>query len=161
MIVVSDASPLIALAAVRHLDLLRQLYGEVLIPPAVHQEVTQGDRAAPGVNEVRSADWIRMPPLRDLVLVQALEVELDRGEAEAIVLALDSRADLLLIDERRGRAVATRLGVRVVGVLGVLVEAKRNGHLSAIQPVLDALAAMAGFHVSDELYVRVLEAAGE
>lgn len=102
-----------------------------------------------------------MQPVRDRALIQALALELDRGEAEAIALAIESGADLLLMDERRGRAVARRLGARVVGVLGVLVEAKQRNLLDAVGPVLNALVAEAGFRIGAELHVRVLQAAGE
>lgn len=161
MIVVSDASPLIALAAVGWLRLLPVLYGEVLIPEAVHREVTIANPRAPGAAEVGVAEWIGVQPVRERALIAALSVELDPGEAEAIALAVQSGANLLLMDERRGRAVAARLGTRVIGVLGVLIEAKKGGVLPAVRPVLDALATGAGFRLSEALYHRVLEAAGE
>jgi predicted nucleic acid-binding protein len=160
VIVVSDASPLIALAAVEQLDLLRQLYVEVLIPEAVYREATTV-RDAPGAAEVSAVKWVHVQSVRDRVLIEALAVELDVGEAEAIALAVERGADLLLIDERRGRQAAARLGQQVVGVLGVLIEAKYRGHLPAVRPVLEALATGAGFRVSDALYSRVLEVAGE
>jgi hypothetical protein len=97
----------------------------------------------------------------DRVLVAALSLELDTGEAEAIALAVEVDAELLLIDERRGRNAATRLGRRVVGVLGALVEAKHRGHLPSRRPVMDRLAIEAGFRIKDELRERVLAAAGE
>lgn len=100
MIVVSDASPLIALAVVGRLDLLRQLYAEVLLPEAVYGEVT-AVQDAPGAAEVTNSGWIRTQPLRDRMLAEALALELDAGEAEAIALAVELRADLLLMDERR------------------------------------------------------------
>ena len=161
MIVVSDASPLIALAAVGWLRLLHVLYGDVLVPEAVHREVTTANFHAPGAAEVSDAEWIRVQSVQERTLVAALSLELDPGEAEAIALAIESGADLLLIDERRGRAAANRLGIRVVGVLGVLIEAKGRGILPEVRPVLDALAAEAGFRVREALYRRVLEVAGE
>jgi predicted nucleic acid-binding protein len=161
VIVVSDASPLISLAVVGHLDLLRLLYSEVLIPEAVRCEVVGVDEDAPGVAELTSAPWIRVRAVNDRSLVEALTLKLDAGEAEAIVLSVENEAGLLLMDERRGRMAATRLGCRVVGVMGVLLEAKAQGHLSAVRPVLEALTAQAGFHVSTALIERVLEAAEE
>jgi predicted nucleic acid-binding protein len=158
VIVVSDTSPLIALAAVGQLDLLRQLYVEVLIPEAVYREATTV-RDAPGAVEISAANWIHVQPVRDRTLTEALAVELDAGEAEAI--AVERGADLLLMDERRGRQAAVRLGQQVVGVLGVLIEAKHRGHLPSVRPVLEALATGAGFRVSDALYSRILEVAGE
>lgn len=161
MIVVSDASPLIALAAIGELSLLHRLYGEVLVPEAVHLEATASRPSAPGAVEVRDASWITVRAVKDRVLVAALSLDLDPGEAEAIALAVESGADLLLMDERRGRLAATRLGRRVVGVLGALTDAKQRGLVPAVRPLLDALATDAGFRISHELHRRVLEAAGE
>jgi predicted nucleic acid-binding protein len=95
------------------------------------------------------------------VLVTALQAELDEGEAEAIALAIQLKAHLLLLDERRGRAVASRLGLRFIGLLGVLVEAKQKGYISRVKPLLDHLIAKAGFWVSHQLYARVLREVGE
>ena len=161
MIVVSDASPLIALAAVGQLDLLHDLYGEVLVPEAVQNEVTLVRPAAPGAAAVSLAGWIRVLPVQNLALVAAMSVELDPGEAEAIALAVEEGADLLLIDERRGRIAASRLNQRVVGVLGILVEAKQRNLISLVRPVLDALASQTGFRVSQALRDRILLVAGE
>ena len=161
MIVVSDASPIIGLAAVDQLDLLQDLYGEVLIPTEVYQEISVAASDAPGVQEIEGADWIRVQAVQDVSLVRALALELDTGEAEAIALALEVEVDLLLIDERRARTVAARFGRPVIGVLGVLTEAKRRGLIHAVRPLLDALDLRAGFRISAALRARVLEAAGE
>lgn len=161
MIVVSDASPLIALAAVNQIELLRCLYGRVLVPEAVRREVVEQNPGAPGAAQVQTAEWIQAEPVQDRILVEALRIELDRGEAEAIALAVERRADLLLMDERRGRSAAVRLGRRVVGVLGLLIEAKHKEHLPEVKPVLEALERDAGFRISRELYARVLAEAGE
>lgn len=148
MIVVSDASPLIALASIGELSLLHRLYGEVLVPEAVYREATASRPSAPGAMEVRGAAWITVRAVKDRVLVVALSLDLDPGEAEAIVLAVETDAELLLMDERRGRIAATRLGRRVVGVLGALSDAKRRGLVPAVRPLLDALAADAGFRTA-------------
>lgn len=161
MIVVSDASPLIALAAVQQLDLLRILYGEVLLPSAVYDEITAIRPAAPGANEVRNADWLYIRHVENRTLADALSLDLDVGEAEALSLAVEADADLLLMDERRGRIAATRLGRRVIGVLGVVVEAKAAGLVPAVRPILDALVQQAGFYISPALRDRILATAGE
>ena len=161
MIVVSNTSPIINLAAVGQLDLLRQLYGKVIIPQAVYHEITVIGAGQPGAMEVQTLEWIETKQVTNRALVMVLQTELDEGEAEAIALAIELRAGLLLLDERRGRAVASRLGIRFVGLLGVLIEAKQKGYHPAVKPVLDDLVTKAGFWVSQQLYARVLQAAGE
>ena len=90
-----------------------------------------------------------------------LDLNLDKGESEAIALALEMNADLVLMDERRGRFMARRLGLEVIGVLGVMVEAKHKGHLDKLKPALDELVGKAGFRIHDTLYRQVLIAVGE
>jgi predicted nucleic acid-binding protein len=161
VILVSDASPIISLSAVAQLDLLERLYGRVLIPEAVNQEILRGGPGRPGSAEIRERAWMKILPVQNQVLSRALEGELDWGEAEAIVLAVETKADLLLMDERRGRLAAIRLGVKVVGTLGVLIEAKQKGLLTAVAPILNDLLGKAGLRVSPELYRQVIETAGE
>lgn len=160
MIVVSDTSPITNLAAIGQLDLLRQLYHKVVIPEAVFRdELTVIGGQHPGAI-VSSLDWVEIQSTSDQLLVTALRIELDDGEAEAIALAQQISADLLLIDERRGRIVAERFGLRVVGLIGILVQAKRQGLIQQLKPHLDLLI-RSGFWISQELYNRVLQAAGE
>ena len=161
MIVVSNASPIIGLAAIGHLDLLRLLYGKVIIPKAVYREISVSGAGQPGAQELRSLDWIETRRVTDESRCLSLETELGRGEAEAIILAIELKADLLLMDERRGRIVASRLGLKLVGLMGVVLEAKHRGLIPAVKPVVDDLTAKAGFRISGPLYHRVLQAAGE
>jgi predicted nucleic acid-binding protein len=161
VIVVSDASPLISLAVTGHLEFLKHLYEQVRIPEAVYQELTGSDLELPGAAAVQTLEWIVSQPVRNQVLVRALLGELDHGEAEAIALAVEVQADVVLLDERRARRVATRLGLNVVGVLGVLVEAKHQALIPHLKPLLDDLITRAGFWVSPQLYERVLQAVGE
>ncbi len=161
MIVVSDASPIISLSAVGRLDLLAQLYERVIVPASVYEEIATADPDRPGVKELRAAEWLSTVLPKDRVLVRALEGELDGGEAEAIALAIEVEADLLIVDERRGREVARRMGVQVIGVLGILIEAKTRRLLPAVEPNLEALLTKAGFRISPSLYRRVLEASDE
>jgi predicted nucleic acid-binding protein len=122
-------------------------------------------------NEIRGAFHISNSPwipfhfiqatLADQTLVHSLCVELDREEAEAIACASELNAELLFVDEERGRAIAQRLGLRVIGLLGVLIEAKHCSLIDAVNPILDTLVNRAGFWVTRDLYVRVLQAAGK
>ncbi len=161
MTIVSNASPLINLARIGKLDLLRELYGELTVPEAVWQEVVIDGTGQPGAEQVRPSDWIHIRSVNDRRLVQVLRQELDAGEAEAIVLAVETEAELLLMDERLGREIARHLEVRHMGLIGVLLEAKHRRRIPAIKPQLDALRDIAGFRVSDVLYRRVLQDEGE
>ena len=109
------------------------------------------------VVEVKVPENVQYQPL----LISTLEIEGTRGEAEAIILAVEKKADLLLLDERRGRTVAYQLGIKFIGLLGILIEAKHQQIISAVKPLLDELIAKAGFWVSTHLYNCVLKAAGE
>jgi len=161
VIVVSNTSPIANLAAIGQLDLLKQLYEKVTIPQAVYREITVVGAGQPGLMEVQTLKWIEPRQATDRALATALRTELDEGEAEAITLAIELGVDLLLMDERRGRMVASRFGLRFIGLLGVLIEAKHKGCITAVKPVLDALMARAGFWVSRQLYACVLQAAEE
>lgn len=161
MIIVSDTSPINNLAAINQLDLLRQLYDTVVIPQAVYRELTEPDFPVAGATEVQTFDWIQTRQVTNRILVEALQNELDTGEAEAIALSLELEADQVLIDERRGRIVAARLNLRYTGILGILVEAKAQGLIPAVKPLLDALINQAGFWIAEPLYNRVLQIAGE
>lgn len=160
MIVVADSSPLIYLSVLGRLDLLGALYGAVLLPRAVYDEVVIAGDGEPGSREVASAGRIEV---RDVAMDEswaALDARLDPGEAAAIVLALEARADLLLVYDRAGRREATVVGLRVHGTLGVLVDARRRGLLAALRPEIDALVA-AGFRVSERARGEVLALVGE
>ncbi len=161
MTVVSNTSPIINLAAIDQLTFLQQLYGHITIPDAVYREIAVNSVGEPGAQEVKHLDWITSYTVTDHALVDSLSIELDPGEAEAIACAIEFNAELLLIDEQRGRAVAQRLNLRVVGLLGVLIEAKHRGLTTAVKPLLDALITRAGFWMTKDLYSRVLQAAGE
>lgn len=161
MIVVCNTSPIIALACAGRLDLLRAVHGEILVPDAVFDEITVAGAGEPGASEVAQATWIKRRPALNVSLVNALSLELDAGEAEAIALAVEIRAGLILLDERRGRRAAKRLGLTVAGTLGVLIAAKDRGLLASVRPVLDALRADAGFWMDDNLYNAALTAVNE
>jgi len=114
-----------------------------------------------GVEDIKSAAWIETVAVSNNEFVLALQRELDDGESEAIALALEKKADLLLMDERLGREVAQYFGIRCVGMLGILTEAKHRGEIEAVKPILDLLRGRAAYRISDELYQRVLHEVGE
>jgi predicted nucleic acid-binding protein len=154
--VVSNTGPLIALATIGQFDLLRKLFGEILIPPAVRAEILDENT----VNAVTAADWIIVRTAQDEIAVQLLKGELDAGEGEAIVLARELNADLLLIDDRSARRKASAIELSTIGTLGVLLLAKKRKLIPILGPLVDDLR-RAGFHMSDELYEQVLDSAGE
>lgn len=163
MIVVSDTSPLSGLAIVGHLSLLHTLYGQLVIPAAVADELKRGGQEEPRIAQILTLSWLEIQTSSNHRLIGELQTtyKLDRGEAEAISLALELRADTLLIDERLGRREATRLGISITGLLGVLLVAKRQSLVSTIRPIVDELIKEAGFRISDQLYLEVLAVAGE
>jgi len=162
LIVVSDTSVFTNLAAIGHLHLLQQLYDRIFIPTAVYQELIVYPPVS-GTVEVQTLQWLEVRSVRDRAMVEQLQnrAQLDPGESEAITLALEINADLLLIDERRGRTEANRLGIRITGLLGVLVEAKQRALISAVQPLMDDLIATSQFRVSQALYSQILAIVGE
>jgi uncharacterized protein len=163
-VVVSDASVLICLWALRQLQLLRDFYQEIVVPDAVWQEVTVAAASRPGASEAIQANeegWLKIRLPGNRALVSALLITLDAGEAEAIALASELSASLLLIDESDGRAEARSLGVSVTGTVGVLLRAKWVGRVAALKPLLDTLMTRHSFRLSRPLYEQALRQAGE
>jgi predicted nucleic acid-binding protein len=161
MTVVSNTSPLTNLAAIGRFDLLQDLYHQLHIARGVWDELNAEGKHWPGRDEVAEANWIEQHPVQNEALVTALRRDLDRGEAETIALALELGADLVLLDEKEGRHAAGRFGLRVVGVVGILLEAKAKGMIETVRPHLDALRQTAGFYLSASLYQYTLTLAGE
>jgi predicted nucleic acid-binding protein len=161
MIVVSDTSILINLAWLGELELLQRLYGKIYIPPAVWHEVVENGGGKPGSPEIKSADWITVQSVINQELTKALRQDLDAGESEAIALALEMSADLILMDERLGRATAQYFGLKYIGLLGVLIVAKKKNLIPEIRPRMDRLRNEIGFYLSDALYNRVLHDSNE
>lgn len=160
---ISDTSTITNLTAIEYLSLLPQLYTQVTIPIAVYRELASIDPPVPGTLEVQSASWLAVRQVTKYSVVEQLQIEarLDPGESEAIALALELNAELLLIDERRGRAEATRLGLRITGLLGILIEAKHKNLITAVKPLMDALIGTSEFRVSPVLYNQILEMVDE
>lgn len=157
MIIVSDTSAINNLAAIESLYLLQQLYETIVIPDAVYRELTNPNFPVAGATEVQTLQWIQTRSVSDRTIIEALSNELDLGEAEAIALALELKADRVLIDERRGRLIAARLNLGYIGILGILVEAKSQKLIPAVKPLLDALRDRVGFWIAAPLYNSVLQ----
>lgn len=151
MIIVSNTSPLTNLAAIGQFHLLHNLYTCVHIADGVWDELHAGGFAWPGAEHVAAANWIERHTIEQSTRVHSLLRDLDRGEAESIVLALELGADWVLMDEREGRQIARRLGLQVVGVIGILLDAKAQHQIEQISPLLDALRSVSGFYISQAL----------
>jgi len=123
MIVVIDSGPLIALSKVNLLHILKEIFKEVYIPLGVRMEVVDKGRGRPGAEEVRQAGWIKIKEVKDILACEALKHELGRGEAEAIVLAKELNADVLIIDDKIPRDIAKSMGLKITGTLALINEA--------------------------------------
>lgn len=157
--VVSNTTPIIALSLVGQHQLLHQLYGEVLLPPAVYREIMVGGRAKIGVTELQNAAWLRQVALADPRRADLL-IDLDRGEAEAIALAQERNANLLLLDERLGRRYARRAGIPITGTLGVLLRAKQEGLIPQLRPLVEQMQ-KGGIRLGAELVANIYRLAKE
>ena len=158
--VVSDSGPLIALSSIQKLDLLRLLFGSIVIPEAVYQEVVLLGKGRPGEQEVKQAAWIHQEPVKSIGFPKIMLDKLDAGERESLVLAYDVHADYVILDERLARRRAHLLGRRVIGTLGVLLMAKKDGHIQYVADLLQDLDRMA-FRMSDQVKASILHKAGE
>ncbi|MEW6364053.1 MAG: DUF3368 domain-containing protein [Acidobacteriota bacterium] len=160
---VSNTSPLLNLAIIDHLELIRLQFEEVIIGPAVLAEL-KSESDLPGAASIKralEANWLQVVELRSRDVACALERDLDVGEAEAIALAVQTGSRVILMDEHDGRIIAKTMGLMPVGVLGIALRAKHMGHLSSVETVLGALKSEAGFYVGDELAEMILREAGE
>jgi predicted nucleic acid-binding protein len=115
MIIIADASPLISLAEIGRFGLLEQIYHEIVVPPAVFSEVVTRGRSRPGADEIKGADWIQLQGPANLQQVQILARKLGAGESEAIILAQDLQADLVLADDSSARRELRALNIPFTG----------------------------------------------
>jgi len=157
---VTDSSPLIFLAKLNRLSLLRQEAEEVLAPPAVLGEIAEQDDEAKRQIEEAQRTWLEMRPVRDVRLLAVLKRELGDGEAEAIALALETHAARIVLDDLDARRLADRLGLRLVGTLGLLLASKLRGEIPSLRAEIDRLRS-GGFRASPALVEELLRSAGE
>jgi predicted nucleic acid-binding protein len=153
VIVVSDTSPVTALLTIGEVELLQRLFTEVVIPSAVRDELL---RSHPGIPA-----WITIASLKDRRPANEYSREVDSGEAEAIALARELGADRLLIDERRGRRLAIREGVAVIGLVGVILLARNRNLIQSARTFLSRLQTEAGVYLSPEVRDAALATVGE
>lgn len=161
MIIISDTSPISNLLLIGQLPLLQTLYGQLIIPESVFQEVKALENFGIDTAPIQATDWINIQSARDRALVKTLETDLDQGEAEAIALAIELNADRLLIDERIGRRIAQDYGLKITGLLGILVSAKQENLITELKPIVDQLIRQARFRIHPDLYRQVLQDVNE
>ncbi len=159
MIIVSNSGPIISFARAGHLELLKRLFQQIRIPEAVYEDIVVRGAGKPGAAEVESAGWIRKEEVRNRTEVEHLPTGLGLGEREAIILAQELKATLL-IDDRQARKAAEERGVVCFGSLRVLKEAKERRLIEEIRPIGDKLRAT-GLRIEDSLYQRFLQGLGE
>lgn len=158
-VIIADSGPLISLALIGHLDLLRQLYQQVLVPPAVWHEVTVKGWGMPGAETVSQLTWLEIRKPEPQVL-QPLSILVDLGEAEAIALAQTITDSIVLLDDSQARRVAERFNIPRIGTLGILRRAKKRGLITAIRPHVEFLKAN-NIYMADNLVAAVLRDVGE
>jgi hypothetical protein len=158
--IVSNSTPLIHLAKIDELQLLHNFYGQVLIPQAVYDECVTEGKAYKDAGLIAQTDWLTVKGVEDRNLVISLNAELDRGESEAIALALQEQSDLLLLDDAEGREKARLYGLKYTGTLGILLRAKLTHKLPSLRSALDRLQDT-GFWLDNRLYRKLLQEAGE
>lgn len=151
-LVVCDAGPLIALSQIGRLHLLPNLFENIVAPPAVLSEISR---------TVQKPDWLEERSISGIPRAIVASAILGTGEKEALALAVEIRADRILIDESRGRRVAQRLGLNVVGTLGLLAAGKRVGLVSTVRPLVDELVNKHNFWLTPEVIEKTLRDLGE
>jgi len=147
--IISDTSCFIVLSNIGELELLRKVYGQIITTPDVMLEYGQ---ALPSWVEINSPD--------DKYTQQILELQLDKGEASAIALAIEMPGSTIILDDYKARKLAEKLGLTITGTIGVVVKAKLRGIIPSIKPYLDKIR-KTDFHISEELYRKAIVEAGE
>lgn len=148
-IIISDASCIILFEKIGQLQLLNQLFGEIVITPEISNEF---GRDLP--------DWVLIDSPRNKTYQTILEASLDKGEASAIALAIEQADSLLILDDLKGRKYATELGLKITGAFGLIIEAKNSGLIDKVKPILESIK-NTNFRLSAELEEKVLKMAGE
>ncbi|MFZ2071957.1 MAG: DUF3368 domain-containing protein [Halobacteriota archaeon] len=154
MIIVSNAEPLIALARIGKLDLLTQ-FKRIHISNEVYEQVVVKGEGKPGSTEVKNSDWFITKGVKNKLAVESLTIELEKGEAETIILALELNAELVLIDESIARDIAKSRGLEVIGTVGILADAYENGLIKDLKKSLDDLRSKRVW-ISEKVYNRAL-----
>ena len=160
MIVVTDSTVLIGLAKLGRLTLLKEIFSKISIPEEVFKEAVERGKDKSGSDLIRESSWIEKRTVKDKRQVNFLTGNLDRGEAEVLVLAGEIEADLILLDEGKARKAATIAGFHVMGLLGLFILAKNIGLIHEVRPLINELMAK-NFRLSNRVIGEALKKAGE
>ncbi len=156
--VVSNTTPIISLLAISKLELLKEMYGRIIIPRGVFDEIEQG-RNKQFYEDLSAFDWIDIRKLQDTRSLKYI-TDLDKGEAEVIVLANEIEADLVIIDEKAGREYASYFGLKYTGTIGILLKAKQLGLVEKVSPLLSEMKEN-GIWLSQKFIDKIISLAGE
>ena len=156
--IVSNTTPIISLLKLNRLEILQKLYKKIYIPIAVYNEIEAG-KAKGYYKDLSGIDWINIIEIRDKQAVKYF-LDLDAGEAEAIVLATELNADLIILDEKLGRFHAKHADLKVSGTIGILIKAKSEGLIENLKPLLDELTNKEVW-ISEKLKIEILKKLGE
>jgi len=159
MTITSDSGPLISFARANKLDLLQKLTGKLIIPPAVHYEITVKGQGRIGADTFKKASWIGVVEPKNKQEIELLEKKVEPGESEAIILAEERKAPLL-IDDRKASLEAKARGIEVIGTLSLLLRAKELSLIKSVKEELDKFITT-GFRLSQRLYRETLQRAKE
>ncbi|SFQ56519.1 DUF3368 domain-containing protein [Parafilimonas terrae] len=159
MIVVSDTTPLSSLIHINRFNLLKELFRFVIIPSEVAAEINSMPVLASVIKA--NSSWINIAEVINKMKKEELMVVLDEGESAAIILAIERKADLILIDERKGKKIAGEYGFHTTGTLGILLQAKHRGLIKELKPDLLQLKYTYNFWMTDQLITQMLILAGE
>ena len=149
------------LAIIGQLHLIQELFGEIIIPKEVWAELIIEGKGKPGINEIEKAKWIKVVKVKNDSLVKTLTKDLDVGESAAIALAIERKANLLLLDETDARNLAEFYNLTKTGVLGILMRAKKRRLIKQIKPMLEKLRIQAHVWIKPDLYDAILSEMGE
>lgn len=156
--IVSNTTPIISLLKLNRLELLQKLYEQIYIPTAVFNEIEAG-KTKGYYKDLSKIDWIYIAEIQNKQAVKYF-LDLDAGEAEAIVLATEINADLIILDEKLGRFHAKHADLKVTGTIGVLIKAKSEGFVEELKPLLNELTDK-DVWISEKLKREILEIVGE
>lgn len=159
--IVSNSTPLINFSMIGELGILKQLFNTIVVPEAVWHEIVIKGKSYPSASTVSQSEFVSRERIHNTALFHTLSMNLSAGETETIVLAIETNARLVLLDELEARAIGKHFGLNIMGSIGCLIEAKQRGIIPEVKSYLDRMKNSAKFWVSNQLYKRIMKDQGE